>query len=102
VQKSENSIQMANQGFQLELNTARTSFLNSIASLETQKQNRQLATDIARITKLKYEQGVGSSLEVMDAETALKEAETNYFAALFDLYIAKVDLAKASGTLSKK
>ncbi len=101
VQKAENSIQSLTQGLQLEVLQSRTALINSLASLETQKQNRALATDIARITKLKYEQGVGSSLEVMDAETSLKEAETNYYAALFDTYIAKVDYAKATGTITK-
>lgn len=101
VQKAENSIQSLTQGLQLEVLQSRTTLINSLASLETQKQNRALATDIARITKLKYEQGVGSNLEVMDAETSLKEAETNYYSALFDTYIAKVDYAKATGTLAK-
>lgn len=65
------------------------------------KKNRTLAADVARITKIKYQQGVGSSLEVMDAETALKVAETNYYAAMVDAFIAKVDFEKATGTLIK-
>ena len=101
VKKTENNIESLTQGLQLEAQQAKVALINSMASLETQKQNRTLAADIARITKLKYEQGVGSNLEVMDAETSLKEAETNYYSALFDTYIAKVDYAKATGTLTK-
>jgi len=58
-----------------------------------------LADRVARITKIKYEQGVGSNLEVVDAEDALRQAQTNYYGALFDAMIAKVDLDKAYGKL---
>jgi outer membrane protein TolC len=58
-----------------------------------------LASNIARITKIKYEQGVGSNLEVVDAENSLRMAQTNYYSALFDAMIAKVDLDKAYGKL---
>lgn len=101
VDKIDNTIQSVSQGLQLEVQTARTSLINALASLDTQGENRKLAADVARITKKKFEEGVGSSLEVMDAETALKVAETNYYTALIEAYIAKVDYAKATGTLIK-
>ena len=58
-----------------------------------------LAENVARVTKIKYEQGVGSNLEVVDAESALKEAQVNYYNALFDASISKTDLDKAFGKL---
>ncbi|MFN8886894.1 MAG: TolC family protein, partial [Cyclobacteriaceae bacterium] len=61
--------------------------------------NMDLASNVARITKIKYEQGVGSNLEVVDAENSLRTAQTNYYSALFDAMIAKVDLDKAYGRL---
>jgi outer membrane protein TolC len=36
---------------------------------------------------------------VVEADSALKDAETNYFSALYDALIAKVDLEKALGLL---
>ncbi|HMR46075.1 MAG TPA: TolC family protein [Bacteroidia bacterium] len=99
--KMENQIRTATQGFELEAQTAKTTLTNALGSLASQEKNRTLAADVARITKIKYQQGVGSSLEVMDAETALKVAETNYYAAMVDAFIAKVDFEKATGTLIK-
>jgi outer membrane protein TolC len=99
--KMENQIKTATQGFQLEAQTAKTTLTNALGSLANQEKNRTLAADVARITKIKYQQGVGSSLEVMDAETALKVAETNYYAAMVEAFIAKVDFEKATGTLIK-
>jgi outer membrane protein TolC len=101
VQKIDNTIKSSTQGMTLEAKSARTTLLNALSSLQNQEQNRKLAADIARVTKIKYEQGVGSSLEVMNAETDLKAAETNYYAAMVDAYIARVDYAKATGTLIK-
>ena len=72
---------------------------NSIDKLTFQKENMELAQEIFRVTKIKYEEGVGSNLEVVEAETAYKEAQTNYYSALYDAMIAKIDLQKAHGTL---
>ena len=74
-------------------------FENALKSLASQKENQELASNIARITKIKYEQGVGSNLEVVDAENSLRTAQTNYYSALFDAMVAKVDLDKAYGKL---
>jgi outer membrane protein TolC len=42
---------------------------------------------------------VGSNIEVLNAETSSREAQTNYFTALYDFLIAKVDQDKATGKL---
>jgi len=60
-----------------------------------------LAGEVARITKIKYKEGVGTNNEVIDAESAYINAQTNYYAAFYDALIAKVDLDKAKGKLIK-
>ncbi|MFM8740054.1 MAG: TolC family protein, partial [Cytophagales bacterium] len=65
----------------------------------SQKDNMDLASKVARVTKVKYEQGVGSNIEVVEAENSLRAAQTNYYSALFDAMIAKVDIDKAYGKL---
>lgn len=84
---------------ELEAKQASTTFENAIKSLSSQKENMSLASNVARITKIKYEQGVGSNIEVIDAETSLREAQTNYYNALYEALVAKVDLDKAYGKL---
>lgn len=83
----------------LEIKQASLSFENAMRTLASQKENQDLAGNVARVTKVKYEHGVGSSLEVTDAENSLRQAQTNYYSALFDAMIAKVDLDKAFGKL---
>ncbi|MDQ2657877.1 MAG: TolC family protein [Bacteroidota bacterium] len=97
--KVENSFTSLKSAIDLEIKQAAISYLNAIKSLESQRANTALAENIARVTKIKYEEGVGSNLEVIDAEAALKEAQTNYYNALYDALIAKVDLDKAYGKL---
>ena len=61
---------------------------------------RLLAREVYDISKIKYNEGVGSNLEVVEADAALIEAEINYLTALYDGLVAKVDLEKALGILS--
>lgn len=78
---------------------ARANLENSIQALKVQLENRELAMEVYRTTKIKYQEGVGSNFEVVEADAALKEAETNYYSALYDALIARVDLEKALGLL---
>jgi outer membrane protein len=50
------------------------------------------------IAQRAYSAGVGTNLDVMDAELALNQAKTNYTNALFDYNISKARLDKAIGS----
>ncbi|HEY8934362.1 MAG TPA: TolC family protein [Cyclobacteriaceae bacterium] len=98
--KIENNEKLLRSSIDLETKQALIVYGNALKTLQSQKENMDLATNIARITKIKYEQGVGSNIEVIDAESSLKEAQTNYYGALYDAALAKVDLDKAYGKLT--
>ena len=87
------------QSIDLESRQAAINIKNAFATLETQRRNVDLAHEIVRVSKIKYKEGVGSNIEVINAESSFKEAQTNYFSALYDVLIAKVDLSKAKGEL---
>lgn len=99
LQKINNGFTSLKSSIDLEIKQAAINYDNALKSLTAQKQNMDLAQKIARITKIKYEQGVGSNLEVVTAEDGLRQAQTNYYSSLFDVMIAKVDLDKAHGKL---
>ncbi|KQS23911.1 TolC family protein [Dyadobacter sp. Leaf189] len=99
IDKVKNSQTLLKQSIDLENNQAGINIKNAFATLETQKRNLTLAEEIVRVSKIKYKEGVGSNIEVINAESSLKEAQTNYFTALYDLMIAKVDLSRAKGEL---
>lgn len=87
--------------FNLELANARTSFANALRTLESQKRNTDLANEVYRVAQVKYQQGVGSSLEVVQAESEYKAAQNNYINSLLDVLTARVDLKKALGSLGE-
>ena len=50
-----------------------------------------------RIAQVKYIEGVGTNMEVMDAQEKLLEAQTNYYTALYNYNTSKAQLDKAMG-----
>ncbi len=98
--KTENDLMNLRNGIDLEVDQARTTYVNGLKSLENQRRNMDLAKEVLRVTEIKYEQGVGSSIEVNTAETSLKEAQNNYINALYDLLINKVNVDRSLGRLN--
>lgn len=99
MQKIENGFNSLERGIDLEVRQATIAYQNSQDALVAQERNMKLAQNIARVTKIKYEQGLGSNLEVIDAESALKESQINFYNSLFEAAIAKTDLDKAFGKI---
>lgn len=99
LEKINNNFRVLKASIDLEVQQAGLNYDNALKSQRAQQQNMELAAKVANVTKIKYEQGVGSNIEVIDAEDALRQAQTNYYNALFDAIVAKVDLDKAYGKL---
>ena len=101
IKQIENQFALLENNIELELREKRSQLNNSLERLKTEKENMELGMEVFRVTRVKYQEGVGSNLEVIEAETSYKEAETNYYVALYDALIAKVELEKAMGVLKK-
>jgi len=99
--KIQNTFNQLKQAIDMEAQSTAVAYKNAVSSLQTQKKNIELARNIFEVTKKKYEQGIGSSLEVNTAENDLRQSETNYYNTLYDLIVAKIDYQKAIGTLVK-
>jgi outer membrane protein TolC len=95
--KNENDMLALQQAVDLESSNARTQLRNSIMSLDSQEKNIELAQKVYNIAQKKYKEGVGTNIEILQAETALKEAKTNYFNSLYEAIIAKLDFQKSLG-----
>jgi outer membrane protein len=100
-EKNLNTIKNVEQAAELEATMAGISYENAYATFLNQKKNRELAQHIYDVAQKKYQQGVGSNIEILNAEATLKEAETNYYNAVFDALVAKIDYLKATGNLVK-
>lgn len=92
--KIENNFTQLRRSIDLSIQQNSVTYKNSLETLKAQQENITLAQNVARVTKIKYEQGVGSNIEVTDAENSLRQAQVNYYNALFDAIVALVDLQK--------
>ncbi len=81
----------------LEVQNARTGYLNAKQRLDNQARSLQLAEKIYQTTQTKYREGVGSSIEISQAEQSLYQTQQLYIQALYDLVAAKIGLDKALG-----
>ena len=99
LQKVRQSYNLLKSSIDLQRSQASITMKNALESMKEQKANLDLANEISRVTRVKYQQGVGSNLEVLNAESSIKESQANYFTALYNALIAKVELEKANGTL---
>jgi outer membrane protein TolC len=99
LEKTRNNINQFKQAIDFQVINARTSLSNAIAVLDNQEENKVLAEKVFNTTKIKYEQGLGSSFEVLQAETDLQVALTNYYQALYNAGIARIAYQRALGKL---
>ncbi|MFB1003806.1 MAG: TolC family protein [Bacteroidia bacterium] len=99
IQKTENTKKQAVLGMNLQVSQAKTNYMNALKTIELQKKSRVLAERIYTTTAIKFKEGIGSSFEMITAESDLTRARTNYLNALYELNVAKIDLNKALGLL---
>ena len=83
-----------------EIETARNNFNTAVSTMDYQKENMELAETVFQQTKKKFEIGTGSNTEIIQAQTDMKAAQTNYINALFNAVIARIDYIKATGRLN--
>lgn len=81
----------------LEFYQARDQLAGALQMLRTQEDNVALAREIAGKLTLQYREGVIALGELLNAQTALSEAETNYWQQVFSYKLAVLKLLKAAG-----
>lgn len=76
---------------------ARTELDRARATFDAVRQTVAEAEEAFRLASLRYARGLGTQLDVSDAQLALLTARTNEARATFDLYLATAELARALG-----
>lgn len=99
LEKVENNFEQAKQGIDLEKTVSKITLNNALLNMDVQEKNMQLAERVYNTVKKKYEQGLGSSFEILQADSEMQQSQSNYFKALYDAIIAKVSYQKALGKL---
>lgn len=99
LEQTENRLEDLKQTIDRDVQLSINNYTNALATLDNQKRNMELAEKVYGQTKKKYEVGTGSTIEINNADTELRIAQTNYINALYDAIIAKIDFLKATGKL---
>jgi outer membrane protein len=97
LEQMQNQRRLFERSVSLEFENAKTNYLNAQQRLNSQEKNMELAQRIYDTTQIKYREGVGSSLELTQAEQSLYQSQQNYIQALYQLLEAKTALDKALG-----
>jgi outer membrane protein TolC len=97
VEKTRNNLQQLRLAIDLQSEAARTNLRNSLLALQSNERNIDLANSVLDLARKKYKAGVGSNLEVTQAQTELLQAQNRLFAAQLDVINATTDLQRAQG-----
>jgi outer membrane protein TolC len=81
----------------LEVEKSYLDLKNALEKIQVTKDAVSQGEENLRINKIRYEEGVGTSTDVVDAITLLTTAETNYYRAVYELQRAGAGLRYAMG-----
>lgn len=82
---------------QLEVRTAYLDVREAEKRIHTSQVSVEKAEEDLKIARVRYRAGVGTNLDVMDAQVALTTAKTNYVQSLYDYNTSKASLDRAMG-----
>jgi outer membrane protein TolC len=102
LKKIQISQEMLQNGLRMQMQNHLATMQNAKDAYKSQQENVALAKKIFNKAELKYKEGVGSSLEVNNAEVNYKEAERNLLNATFDYLTARLKIWEIKGELREK
>jgi outer membrane protein TolC len=89
------------QQIELQVRQALENLRSAAAEVEASRDGETLAESELAQARRRYEAGVATSVEVIDAQTRLQRARDNNVLALYDYNLARLDLATATGTIGE-
>ncbi|WP_230680310.1 TolC family protein [Pontibacter rufus] len=99
MQKLDMDIQKFNKNTAVELTNAISQLQNSQHAIAAQKGNVDLAQEVYDTTNKLYKEGISPLTELLDAEVALREAQTNLNNEKLKYQVAQLSYLKAKGDL---
>lgn len=97
--KQQDLLRLAEQRARLEIATARNDAATARERITVTETAIRQSEENLRINKERYQERVGIASEVLDAQTLVTQAKTEYFRALYDYQTASARLQNARGEL---
>lgn len=95
--KAQETAAQTDETIQLDVRTAYLNLQAAEKNIQTTSTAVTQAEEDYKIAQVRYSAGVGTNLDVMDAEEKLTSARTNYYTALYNYNTSKASLDKAMG-----
>lgn len=86
-------------GLSLANENAKAQIKNSLLTINTNQSNVTLAKEVLENTNNNYKNGLATLTELLDAENASADAQSNYNTSLLNYKVAEIQLIKANGKL---
>lgn len=99
IRKNENDLKNLERYIDQQVYQSKMAYKRASEQLLIQEQNMKLAQDIANRVTLKYNNGLGSSLEYTSAQSELENARNSYLTTVYEYFIAQIELRKALGEI---
>ena len=95
--KTVETAKQTKDSIQLEVRKAYLNMTKAEKQIQTSKVAVDKAQEDFKIAQVRYSAGVGTNIDVIDAQVSLTTAQNNYIAALYDYNTGKANLDKAMG-----
>ncbi|WP_028296872.1 TolC family protein [Olivibacter sitiensis] len=99
IKKLEQDIKNTSNSLKMAHDNAKQQIKNSLTTIETQRENKQLAEEVYNSTQNNYKNGLASLTDLLTSETDLVTAQNSYNEALLKYKLAKIELLKANGNI---
>lgn len=83
----------------LEVRKAHLELLSARGRIGAVAKAIEQAQEVLRVQRIRFSEGMSTSTEVMDAEFALARAQTNYYGARYDFFLAEAALRRSTGEM---
>ena len=100
--KIKNQFDLLENNINTEIQSSNDALLANLDQLDVQKQNMDLAKEVFDVTKTKFQEGVGSNIDLINADDSYVTAQATYYDALYNAIVSKIVLEKSLGNLDYK
>jgi outer membrane protein len=101
-EQTKSSLTLLVNNIELEVRQSYFKLLSEKEKIKVQEEAVKEAEKNFRDTSLRFKEGVSNNTDVLDAQTLLSQAKTNYYQALYEYNIAVSELERAVGTTTIK
>jgi len=84
-------------GIKMEIKQSELRMKEAQEQIETQRQNVIQSEKALKIAEVRYNNGIGTQLELFDAQLILEQAQMGHIKGIYDYLIAKTDWERAIG-----